>query len=139
MEIRRRDRALVEEHHGTIETLFFYEFEELRSQTQGGYLEFADEFRLKAGEELEPHSHNSDEFYFILSGGGTMTIDGEQAHVERGELVRIKPNLIHSISADQGEDIVAFAFAISYMAEDQLGYTAYPKDGSDPKFVPLGT
>ena len=33
----------------------------------------------------------------------------------------------------------AIAFAISYMPEDRIGYTAYPTDGSQPHFVPHGT
>lgn len=135
MDIRRRDTELISEHGGTIQSLFFYKMEELRNETQGGYLEFIDEFTLAEGGSLEPHSHDSDEFYYILDGRGTMTVDGESDLLGPGELVRIRPNLIHSISADQGSDIRAIAFAVSYMPEDKVGYTAHPTDGREPHFV----
>lgn len=135
MDIRRRDTELISEHGGTIQSLFFYKMEELRNETKGGYLEFIDEFNLAKGGSLEPHSHDSDEFYYILDGQGTMTVDGESDVLGPGELVRIRPNLIHSISADQGSDIRAIAFAVSYMPEDKVGYTAHPTDGREPHFV----
>ncbi len=135
MDIRRRDTELISEHGGTIKSLFFYKMEELRTETMGGYLEFIDEFTLAAGGALEPHSHDSDEFYYLLEGSGTMTVADESEVLRAGELVRIRPNLIHSIRADQGSDIRAVAFAVSYMPEDKVGYTAHPTDGREPHFV----
>lgn len=135
LEIRGQDGPRIVEHGGTVHTLFFYKMEELRKETSGGYLEFIDEFRLIAGTEIEPHSHDTDEFYYVLDGVGTMTVDGESGPLRAGELVRIRPNLVHSLAADQGGDIRALAFAISYMPEDRVGYTAFPKDGGAPHFV----
>jgi len=133
--IKRRSSEYISEHNDTVHSMFFFKMEELRNEVQGGYLEFANEFMVKAGSAIEPHSHDTDEFYFGLEGSGTMTIDGESAPFGKGELVRIRPNQIHSLDADQGTDIKCFAFAISYMPEDKVGFTAYPVDGSEPHFV----
>lgn len=135
MDIRTRDTDPVVEHGGTVTSLFFFKMEELRNEVKGGYLEFVDEFEVAEGKSIEPHSHDSDEFYYVIDGEGTMVVDDENAPFHRGELVRIPPHAIHSLRADRGGPIRCLAFAISYMPEDRVGYTAYPTDGSEPHFV----
>lgn len=127
------------EHGGTCLGYFFFEKEELRDETTGGYLEFFNEFELRAGAALEPHSHDSDEFYYILRGEAMMRVSDEESPLRAGQLVRIPRNEIHSIRALGNEGFRAIALAISYMPEDQVGYTAYPADGSEPHFVPEGS
>lgn len=135
LEIRGQDGPRLDEHNGTIHTLFFYKMEEIRKETTGGYLEFIDEFTLVGGNSLEPHSHDSDEFYYVLEGEGTMSVDGESGLLKTGELVRIRPNLVHSLAADRGSSVRVLCFAVSYMPEDRVGYTAYPVNGREPHFV----
>ena len=36
------------------------------------------------------------EFYYVLSGGGTMTLDGEKRAITAGDLVVIKPGVWHT-------------------------------------------
>jgi quercetin dioxygenase-like cupin family protein len=36
------------------------------------------------------------EFYYVLSGGGTITLDGEKREITAGDLVVIKPNVWHT-------------------------------------------
>jgi quercetin dioxygenase-like cupin family protein len=127
------------EHGGTCRSWFFYEKEELRKQTIGGYLEFIDEFELRGGTSLEPHSHNTDEFYYMIRGEAMMRIGDEEQPLNPGQLVHIPRNEIHSIRAVSDDGFRALAFAVSYMPENEVGYTAYPTDGSAPHFVPIGT
>ena len=135
MDIQRREgREIMSEHDDTVHSMFFYKMEELREEVNG-YLEFVNEFTIGEGVAIEPHSHNTDEFYYVLEGNGTMVIDGERAPFGPGELVRIRPNLVHSLEADQGVPMRCFCFAISYMPKDKVGFTAYPVDGSEPHFV----
>ncbi len=135
MEIQRREgREVMSEHEGTVQSMFFYKMEELREEVNG-YLEFVNEFSIGEGVAIEPHAHDTDEFYYVLEGNGTMVIDGERAPFGAGELVRIRPNLVHSLEADQGVPMRCFCFAISYMPKDKVGFTAYPVDGSEPHFV----
>lgn len=126
------------EHGGTCRAFFFYEKEELRGQTMGSYLEFVNEFELRAGAALEPHSHDSDEFYYLLRGEAMMRVGDEEQQLTPGQLVHIPRNQIHSIRALGDEGFRALAFAVSYMPEGQVGYTAYPP-GAEPHFVPEGT
>jgi mannose-6-phosphate isomerase-like protein (cupin superfamily) len=37
-------------------------------ETMGSYLEYVAEFELKPSAHLAPHSHDTDEFYRLLSG-----------------------------------------------------------------------
>jgi quercetin dioxygenase-like cupin family protein len=36
------------------------------------------------------------EFYYVLTGGGTMTLDGEKREITAGDLVVIKPGVWHT-------------------------------------------
>jgi quercetin dioxygenase-like cupin family protein len=123
------------EHGGTCITNFLIDKEELRKDTSGGYLEFVSEFQLKAGASLEPHSHESDEFYYLLEGEAIMTVGGEERTVRAGDLIRTPPNTVHSIRTVGDGAFRAFAFATSYMPAGHVGYTVYP-EGREPEFVP---
>ncbi|MFD1211161.1 cupin domain-containing protein [Arthrobacter sp. GCM10027362] len=138
MDIRRNDGPLVVEHNGTATTRFLVEKEELRQETMGGYLELVSRFTLAPGSKLEPHSHDSDELYYLLEGQAKMRVDDEISTLNPGDLVRIPPNAIHSIwPANDGEPITALAMGFSYMPADRVGYTAYPDNG-EPRWVPHG-
>ena len=41
---------------------------EKHEETQGTYLEFFDVFEVAPGKSIEPHYHDTHEWYFILSG-----------------------------------------------------------------------
>jgi quercetin dioxygenase-like cupin family protein len=134
MDVTNSDGPPIIEHGGTCITHFLVEKEVLRDQTGGAYLEFVSEFQLKAGAALEPHSHDSDEFYYMLEGEAMMTVGGEERHVTVGDLIRTPPNTIHTIRTIGDGTFRALAFATSYMPADKAGYTAYPPDG-EPHFV----
>ena len=137
MDITNSDGEPIIEHGGTCITHFLVGKESLRRETSGGYLEFVSEFQLKEGAALEPHSHDSDEFYYMLEGEAVITIGGEEGHIKAGDLVRTPPNTIHSIRTVGDGTFRALAFATSYMPADRAGYTAYPP-GGEPHFVHSG-
>lgn len=139
MIIKDADVEPIIEHNGTCRAFFFFDKEELREETMGGYLEFFNEFELRGGGALEPHSHDTDEFYYLLRGEALMRVGDEESTLRPGQLVRIPRNEIHSIRALGDDGFRAIAFAVSYMPEDRVGYTSYPADGSEPHFVPTGT
>lgn len=115
IDVRRVQGDPVPEHNGTVMTHFLFEKEELREATMGSYLEFVDIFTVAAGTALEPHYHNTHEFYFILSGTATMQIEGEKLEVGPGDLVHIPPNKPHNITAGPNENLRSFAFACSFL------------------------
>ena len=116
VDVRSATGDPVAEHNGTVSTHFFVEKEEMREQTMGSYLEFADVFTVAAGTALEPHYHNSHEFYFILEGSAVMQVGADRRTVGPGELVHIPPNAPHSITATDDGPLRSFAFAASFQA-----------------------
>jgi quercetin dioxygenase-like cupin family protein len=136
--VKTTDVSPVSEHGGTCRSWFFFEKESLRAETMGGYLEFVDEFELQPGARLEPHEHDSDEFYYLLRGEATMRVGDDEFPLRPGELVRIPRNEIHSIRTAGDDGCRALAFAISYMPADRVGYTTHPEDGSPSRFVAHG-
>ncbi|MDB6139550.1 MAG: hypothetical protein JWO94_2622 [Verrucomicrobiaceae bacterium] len=58
------------------------------------------EASIPAGGATQRHYHQqSEEFYFILEGEGTMEIDGDSREVGPGEAILIPPNAWHQITA----------------------------------------
>ncbi len=104
----------ISEHHGTVTSWFMYAKESLREETEGSYLEFVNEFQLEPGVSIEPHRHNSHEFYYVLTGGGTMRVGDGTHEMVPGEMVHIRPDEVHSLRAG-AEGVRCFAFAVSFM------------------------
>jgi quercetin dioxygenase-like cupin family protein len=101
------------EHEGTCATRFAFPKESMRALTLGTYLEYVSEFSLVGRASLSPHSHNSHEFYYLLEGTATMTIEDEQRDVAAGDLIHIPPNAVHSIAGHDG-GFRALAFAVMH-------------------------
>ena len=72
------------EHNGTVPVWWLIKPREMFDLTDGGYLELANEFEVAVGGEVFPHSHPTHEFYFVMTGEGTMVIAGEERHVGPG-------------------------------------------------------
>jgi quercetin dioxygenase-like cupin family protein len=122
MDVRNADVEPIVEHGGTCLSWFLVGKEEMRAQTSGSYLEFVSEFELQPGAELEPHRHDTDEFYYLLRGAARMTIEGEERDIDVGDLVHIPRDAVHSIKpADPEAGFRALAFAVSFMPEDAVG------------------
>ena len=60
------------------------------------------EATVPAGGSTTRHYHrNSEEFYFILEGGGIMEIDGKERRVSPGDAILIPPGSWHQITASE--------------------------------------
>lgn len=103
----------ISEHSGTVTSWFMYMKEALRDETAGSYLEFVNEFALSPGVSIEPHYHDSHEFYYVIAGDGLMAMGDQTDQVSVGDLVHIFPNEPHSILAGPG-GVRCFAFAVSF-------------------------
>jgi quercetin dioxygenase-like cupin family protein len=91
------DVPAVVQHEGTVRSYFMYGQQELRKETEGSFLEFINEFTVDPEKYVEPHFHNSHEFYYVLSGRGTMRVGTEVFPVSPGDLVHTPPNVPHSL------------------------------------------
>ena len=79
--------------------------------------------RLKTGESLEPHRHAQPETYYVLSGRGTVTIEGVVYNVDPGRLLFIPGNAEHQINnADEEDLMILYAFAISDFSKIQYHF-----------------
>ena len=65
------------EHNGTVPVWWLVNPREMFDITKGGHLELVSEFEGAGGGLVDPHQHPTHEFYYVTSGRGLMTIDGE--------------------------------------------------------------
>jgi mannose-6-phosphate isomerase-like protein (cupin superfamily) len=113
------------EHNGTVPVWWLIRPSEMRSITDGGYLELANEFEVPAGGEVYPHTHPTHEFYFVMSGDGVMTIGAEQRDVQPGDLIYIPPDEVHSLRPSGNEAMHCFCFAVGVKGAGAIDYTTH--------------
>lgn len=101
------------DHHGTATSWYLVDRDELKEQTQGTHLEYVTEFKVQAGARLEPHYHNNFEWFYVLDGHGTMTIEDEAREVAPGALIAIGPNQVHSLAPDGDEPIHCLCWGLN--------------------------
>ena len=121
-------RSIVEvepevEHNGTVPVWWLIKPEEMKAITDGGYLELANEFEVAVGGEVFPHTHPTHEFYFVMTGVGTMIINGEERDVASGDLIYIPPDAVHSLRTIGDVPIHCFCFAVGVKGAGNIDYT----------------
>jgi len=75
-----------------------------------GYLEMDDVLKklggfwqttVNPGKKLDPHSHeNHEQIYYILEGGGLLTVGDDTRRVRKGDAIYIPPKTSHSFHND---------------------------------------
>jgi len=63
---------------------------------------------VRPNEQTSPHSHGEEETFIILSGGGDISIDGEMASVQRGDVIYLPRNSHHTIRNTSGIEPLEF-------------------------------
>ena len=111
------------EHNGTVPVWWVIKPEEMKAITDGGYLELANEFEVAVGGEVFPHTHPTHEFYFVMTGVGTMIIGGEERDVAPGDLIYIPPDEVHSLRTIGDQPIHCFCFAVGVKGAGNIDYT----------------
>ena len=61
---------------------------------------------LKPGSGIGLHEQKEDEIYYVLSGTGTMTLDGKTVNVTPGTAVLTRPGSSHSLRQTGSDDLV---------------------------------
>ena len=130
MDVRNAKIRPTIEHGGTCKTFFMVPKESVRDETKDSYLEYVSEFEIAPGTHLEPHRHNTHEFFYVLSGRALMRIEKEQREVGPGDLIHIPPNAAHSIGPVDGSSVPmrALAFAASFLPPGGSGTEAEPAE-----------
>jgi quercetin dioxygenase-like cupin family protein len=113
------------EHRGTVPVWWLFRPRELKAATLGGYLELVSEFEVKGGGCVNPHQHRTHEFYYVVSGRGVMTIDGESRDIIQGDLVHIPPDAVHSLRpVSATASIRCFCFAVGLHDTPEVNYSS---------------
>ncbi len=73
------------------------------------------------GNEFKSHRHEQSEIYYILSGSGSISIDGAVYKVAPGTAIFIPGNAIHSIR-NTGSDALRFFYAFAVDSIDEIDY-----------------
>jgi quercetin dioxygenase-like cupin family protein len=127
MDVRNiRNHAPVVEHNGTVPVWWMIQSRQMKDQTDGGFLELVNEFEVAGGGHVEPHSHPTHEFYYVLSGRGIMEIEGDVSEIGQGDLVYIPPDKVHTLRpVSDNAPIHCFCFAIGVAGAGPINYTTH--------------
>jgi len=66
---------------------------------------------LKKDQEDTQQPHDSDEIYYVISGSGTIEIDGINNEVNPGKIIYIPKRICHSFHAISNELVVLYILA----------------------------
>ena len=81
---------------------------------EGRRLRFLHDDVLKPGVTIGVHTHKEDEeYYYILSGNGVMTLDGEDHRVGPGDIAAVFPDGSHGLMNDSDGDMRIIVFSVS--------------------------
>ncbi|HKP17842.1 MAG TPA: cupin domain-containing protein [Gaiellaceae bacterium] len=111
-------------HHGTVPVWWLVEPRAMKQETAGGYLELVAEFEVAGGGHVDPHSHHTHEYYYVLNGRGIMTVDGEDRDVVPGDFIYIPPDKVHSLRpVSETAPIRALVFAVALADTPEIDYS----------------
>lgn len=138
--VMNTDVSAVSEHNDTVRSYFMIGMEELRDQTLGSYLQLVNEFVVEPLVAIQPHYHNSHEFYYVLSGQATVRVGNRVEQVNPGSLIHTPPNIAHSIFAHRS-GVRCLAFAVSFQLPGEMHtpvtFEDWPPVLEDPHLAPL--
>ena len=84
------------------------------SPIEGRRLNFLHDDILKPGVSIGVHRHSNDEeYYYIVSGHGVITLDGEEHEVGPGDIAAVFPGGTHGLINNTGEDMRIIVFSVS--------------------------
>jgi mannose-6-phosphate isomerase-like protein (cupin superfamily) len=66
---------------------------------------------LKKEQEDTQQPHISDEIYYVVSGNGTIEIDGIKKEVNSGKIIYIPKRIPHSFHANSNELVILYILA----------------------------
>ena len=81
---------------------------------EGRRLNFVHDDILKPGVSIGVHEHEGDEeYYYIVSGTGIMTLDGERHPVGAGDIAAVFSGGSHGLENDSESDMRIIVFSVS--------------------------
>ena len=84
------------------------------SPVESRRLNFFHDNILKPGVTIGVHRHDNDEeYYYIISGHGVMTLDGEEHEVGPGDIAAVFPGGTHGLMNNSKDDMRIIVFSVS--------------------------
>lgn len=78
-------------------------------------MKYIRELRLDPGSSIGMHPHIGDEeIYYVISGCGTMVVDGETAELSTGDVVLTKSGSSHGLMNHSEAELVIFVACSAY-------------------------
>lgn len=101
---RNKDRAVIRECNGLKCHILLHE-----NDVRGDRLAvtWCD---LEPGVRQQPHRHVPEQVYVIVQGSGVVSIGEKESQVQRGDLVYIPSNMLHSI-VNTGDSVLTYVSA----------------------------
>jgi uncharacterized RmlC-like cupin family protein len=85
-----------------------------RADLPGRGLNFVHDDVLAPGVSIGPHAHQEDEeYYYIISGQGTMTLDHQRFEVAAGDITAVFPGGMHALENTGAEDRRILVFSVA--------------------------
>ena len=82
--------------------------------TRGRHLRFVHDDILPPNTSIGVHRHKHDEeYYYIISGRGVMTLDGERFEVEAGDITAVYPGGTHGLENNTDKDLRILVVSVS--------------------------
>ena len=83
-------------------------------ELEGKHLNFFHDDILPPGTSIGVHRHEDDEeYYYIVSGRGTMTLDGERMDVATGDITGVYPGGEHGLENNSDADLRIIVVSVS--------------------------
>src|SRR5579871_1731197 len=77
-------------------------------------------YDYRKGWRLRPHHHSYFQMIHFLSGKGSLRIDGREHEISGGEIVLLKPGLVHALRADSLLSTFDVKFRVTAKVLDRL-------------------
>ncbi len=114
--IKKRDemaRAPLPECHGGEGALDWTRVLDGR-ETQGRHVNFIHDDILPPGVSIGVHRHEDDEeYYYVVSGTGAMTLDGQRHEVGPGDITAVYPGGEHGLENTSDADMRILVISVS--------------------------
>jgi quercetin dioxygenase-like cupin family protein len=96
---------------------------------------------LQPGQRMRIHRHaRQEEVYLVLDGQLAVSVEGDESTLERGELMRVAPDVRRQLVNRGPERVVLIALggAQEHNGRDAEAFTSWDQDtGASPQEVPL--
>ena len=81
-------------------------------EADGQRVRFIHDDIIPPGASIGVHQHNDEEHYYVLSGRGTMILDGERFEIAAGDIAAVYPGGAHGLENTSAEEMRIIVIAV---------------------------